>query len=201
MSNADSGFLQRGEIDSINRGVAQQRDLSGETRLAPLADELHTQSARIEHVDGVGVGGAQLCQLGLEVELIEGSVDLLQERLLVLALEAGDEILAGLIVRSHGVDALVALRSPRSGPSLRRADRSGRRPGSRTGCTAHRRSAKDSRWSRSGRPPCRRPSCRSAIMMFEKVTPVMIGTRSLSISLSTTWLATSGLSWLSSRRI
>src|SRR3989304_1030727 len=37
-------------------------------------------------------------------------------------------------------------------------------------------------------------------MTFEKVTPAMIGTLSFSISLSTIWFATSGLSWLSSRR-
>ena len=39
----------------------------------------------------------------------------------------------------------------------------------------------------------------TAIMMLEKVMPVMMGTRSRSISFCTICVATSGLSWLSSR--
>ena len=38
----------------------------------------------------------------------------------------------------------------------------------------------------------------TAIITLENVMPVMIGTFSFSISLSTSWVATSGLSWLSS---
>ena len=41
----------------------------------------------------------------------------------------------------------------------------------------------------------------TAIITFENVMPVMIGTFSFSISLSTICVATSGLSWLSSLRI
>ena len=74
-----------------------------------MPDELDAEPARIEGVYGIRIAGGELRQLSLEVELIERRVDFVEQRLLVFALEPGNVILAGLVVGSHGDDALVAL--------------------------------------------------------------------------------------------
>src|SRR6516225_5026301 len=76
--------------------------------LRPLTDELDAKATWIESVHGIGVASGELSKLGLEVELIERRVDLIKERLAVLALEPGNVILAGLVVRRQRDDALKA---------------------------------------------------------------------------------------------
>ena len=49
-----------------------------------------------------------LGKLGLEIEIVQRNVGFLDDLALVVALEAGERVLAGLIVRREQVDLLVA---------------------------------------------------------------------------------------------
>src|SRR5579871_139945 len=60
---AGSAFALRRQIDAFGRRRIQQRDGS-EARLSVLLDEVDTQSARVEDVNGIRFGGLDLRDLG-----------------------------------------------------------------------------------------------------------------------------------------
>ena len=73
--------------------------MSARPACAELLDEVHAHAAGHEGEDRFGLQGGDLRELGLEVERVERNVDFLDDLALVVALEAGERVLAGLIVR------------------------------------------------------------------------------------------------------
>jgi hypothetical protein len=86
----------------------QQRHVLAEAGADELLDEIDPHAAGQEDVEHLRLGGADLGQLGGVVELAELGVVLADDLALEGALEAGERVLAGLVVRRHQVDALHA---------------------------------------------------------------------------------------------
>ena len=84
------------------------RDLILQARLRPLLEEGDAGAARMELEHGVRLVGADAGDLGGEVGLVEAGVDFLDDGAIVHALEAGQRILASLIVRRQQNHLLVA---------------------------------------------------------------------------------------------
>ena len=83
----------------IRRKTAgDQGDVFGQTRPYELLDEVDAHGAGQEEIHGIGLGGAQLGQLGRVVDLPHLGVDLVGHLALELALEAGERILARGVV-------------------------------------------------------------------------------------------------------
>ena len=91
--------LLRRQRRLVHREGGEERDPVGEAGLAVLLDEVHAHAARHEGEDRVGLRGGDLGELGREVELVQRDVDLVDDLALEVALEAGDRVLAGLVVR------------------------------------------------------------------------------------------------------
>jgi hypothetical protein len=85
-----------------------QRHVLGQARGDELLDEIDPHAARQEDVERVGLRRAHLGELGGVVELAELGVHLGHHAALVEALEAGQGILAGLVVGRDQVGVLVA---------------------------------------------------------------------------------------------
>ncbi len=103
---AERGVLLRGQGRFIDGERGQEFDGVGEPGLPELLDEVHAHAAREKHVDRVGLGRRDLGELGGEVELVERHVDLVGDLALVEGLEAGQGVLAGLVVGRHQEDLL-----------------------------------------------------------------------------------------------
>ena len=144
--HTERGVALRRQVDAVGGRRVEQRHFALEAGLGVLLDEVHPQTARIEHEHGIRTGGLHLRQLGGVVLLLQRSVDLVDQRRLVIALETGDVVLAALIVGRQRDDALVAFVGrvlphdfrllvvlPRGGEEERRALGAGdwRRPGVR----------------------------------------------------------------------
>ena len=87
---------------------ADQLDALRQPRGHELLDEVDAHAARQEDVDRIGLGRADLGQLGRVVDLAQLGVDLLAGRGLVAALEADQRILARRIVGRHDEHLLEA---------------------------------------------------------------------------------------------
>ena len=81
----------------------------GEAGLAVLLHQIDAHAARHEGEDRVGLRGSDLRQLGGEIDLPERREDLIDHLALIGALEPGERVLAGLIVRRQQEQRLVAL--------------------------------------------------------------------------------------------
>jgi len=73
-----------------------------------LPQERDPQSTRLELEDGFGRGTANLGELGRKIGLVQPGVALANDLALIIALEAFQRVLAGLIIRSDEIDGLVA---------------------------------------------------------------------------------------------
>ncbi|MFO1223695.1 MAG: hypothetical protein U1E90_11420 [Burkholderiaceae bacterium] len=96
---------QRGAVD---RRHAEQRHARHQSRLLVGAHEANAETSGQECVDRVGLRRRDSRDLGREVELIEGDVDLVHQRRRESALESANEILTSLVVRCNRKDMLVA---------------------------------------------------------------------------------------------
>ena len=81
----------------------------GQTGLTILLDQVDAHAARHEREQRIGLGGGDVGELGREIELPQRRVDLVYDLALELALDAGQRVLAGLVVGRHQKQALVAL--------------------------------------------------------------------------------------------
>ena len=90
-----------GKVPSSTVKADRNLILSAKPGLAELLDEVDAHAAGQEHENGVGLRRRDLGELGGVIELVERDVDFVGHLALVVALEAGELILAGLIVRRH----------------------------------------------------------------------------------------------------
>ena len=103
---ADGGVLLGGEGGLVHGEGGEEDHLVGQAGLAELLDQVHAHAARHEGEDRVRLLRRELGEFGREVELAERNIDLVDDLALEVALEAGDRVLAGLIVRHEQNDAL-----------------------------------------------------------------------------------------------
>ena len=98
---AERGILLGRQRRFIDGEGGEERDVVGKPRLPELLDEIHSHAAGQEHIDGVGFRGRDLGEFGREVELVERHVNLVRDLALEKGLEAGERILARLVVGRH----------------------------------------------------------------------------------------------------
>ena len=92
----------------VDREGGEERDRA-QARLTVLAHQVDAHAAGHEREHRVGLGGRDLGELTREVELAERGEHLVHHLALVGMLEAGERVLAGLVVRREQDQALVAL--------------------------------------------------------------------------------------------
>jgi hypothetical protein len=110
LDHANGGILLTRQAERVDHEGRVQRDFALQTGLGVLIEELHARSARIEGVDSFRIGGADLRELGREVELVRPLGIFLAEHLTLEGiLHAAEVFLAGRIVRSDQVHVLDAL--------------------------------------------------------------------------------------------
>ena len=109
----EAGHRRADRVDDVLVGREagqQQRRVLAEAGADVLLDEVDAHAAGQEDVDGLRLGGADLGELGGVVELAELGVVLADDLALEGALEAGERVLAGLVVRRDEVHALQVAR-------------------------------------------------------------------------------------------
>ena len=109
----EAGHRRTDRIDDVlirREARQQQRRVLAEPGADVLLDEVDAHPAGQEDVDGLRLGGADLGELGGVVELAELGVVLADDLALERSLEAGERVLAGLVVRRDQVDALQVAR-------------------------------------------------------------------------------------------
>ena len=106
---SERGVLHRRDRELVHRVHRVERELAAQAGLGILLEELDAHAARIEHEHRFRILRAQLGDFGLVVGLAEARVDLVHDAALEVALEAGEHVLAGGVVRRHQVDVLDAL--------------------------------------------------------------------------------------------
>ena len=109
----EPGHRRADRVDDVLVGGEagqQQRRVLAEAGADVLLDEVDAHAAGQEDVDRLRLGGADLGELGGVVELAELGVVLADDLALERALEAGERVLAGLVVRRDQVDALQVAR-------------------------------------------------------------------------------------------